>query len=54
MPIIFRYFWFIGAAVMLANVLIWRRRLMAVVDRGVVTRTEVDRFITWILGRRSG
>ena len=46
-PLVLRYFWFFGAAVMLINVLTWRRRLMSLVDRGIVTKLEVDRFITW-------
>jgi hypothetical protein len=46
-PLVLRYFWFFGAAVMLINVLTWRRRLMSLVDRGIVTKSEVDRFITW-------
>lgn len=34
MPWIFRYFWFIAAAFMLANVLLVRRRLDPLVERG--------------------
>lgn len=47
MPALLRYFWFIAAGFMLVNVLIWRRRLMGAVDRGIATRAEVDRFATW-------
>lgn len=49
MPLIFKYFWFIGAAVMLANVLMWRRRLAPAVERGRATRAEVDRFVAWLM-----
>ena len=48
MPSIFRYFWFIGAAFMLANVMIVRRRLDPLVERGVADRREVDRFVLWL------
>ena len=47
MPVILRYFWFIGAAFMAINIVIWRRRLLAVVDRGVASRVEVDHFTKW-------
>lgn len=49
MPLIFRYFWFIGAAVMLANVMTWRRRLAPAIERGRATRAEVDRFVAWLM-----
>jgi hypothetical protein len=47
MPFIFRYFWFVCAAAMLANVVIWRGRLGALSSRGVVSQDEADRFIRW-------
>jgi hypothetical protein len=48
MPWIFRYFWFTCAVFMLINVLIWRHRLMMVVERGAATRSEVRQFIRWV------
>ena len=48
MPWIFRYFWFIAAAFMLANVLTVRRRLEPLVERGIADRGEVDRFGLWL------
>jgi hypothetical protein len=50
MPTIFRFFWFLFAAVMAVNVVIWRRRLAIVVARGVATQVEVDRFLYWAAG----
>lgn len=47
MPTIFRFFWFICAVVMAVNLVIWRSRFAAIVDRGVVTKTEADRFLGW-------
>jgi hypothetical protein len=41
----FRYFWFLAAAFMLVNILVWRRRLTRLVGRGVITKHEVDGFI---------
>ena len=48
MPLIFRYFWFFAAVVMAVNLMIFRRRLVPLVDRGVATRREVDRFVGWL------
>jgi hypothetical protein len=45
MPLIFRYFWFIGAAFMLVNIMIWRWRLLGVTERGVLSRDEVDQIV---------
>ena len=47
MPWIFRYFWFLAAAFMLAYVLIWRSRSEEAVSAGVVSREEFDEFIRW-------
>ena len=44
MPL-FRYLWFFCAAVMLANVLLWRRRLTRLVDAGTITKRELDDFL---------
>ena len=58
MPEIFKYFWFICAAVMTINLVIWRRRLATVVARGIATQAEVDTFLrgvtAWLVGRISG
>lgn len=48
MPLIFKYFWFIGAAFMLVNIAIWRHRLVTIVGRGTVSKSEADHFINWI------
>jgi hypothetical protein len=48
MPWIFRYFWFICAAFMLVNIVIWQRRLAVVVEHGNATKPEMDRFIRWV------
>ena len=45
--IIFRYFWILVAGVMLLNITIWRKRLAPLIDRGTVTKAEVDRFVKW-------
>ena len=54
MPEIFKYFWFICAAVMTINLVIWRRRLTTVVERGIATQAEVDTFLrgaaAWVIG----
>ena len=54
MPEIFKYFWFICAAVMTINLVIWRRRLATVVARGIATQAEVDSFLrgaaAWVIG----
>jgi hypothetical protein len=54
MPLFFKYFWFIGAAFMFVNLLIWRQRFAPIVDRGIATRMEADRFIfgiaAWFVG----
>jgi hypothetical protein len=47
MPWVFRYFWFICALFMLINIIIWRRRLAVVVERGRATQAEMDQFTTW-------
>jgi hypothetical protein len=46
-PWIFQYFWFVCAAIMLLNILTWKRRLAGVVERGNATQAEVDHFIRW-------
>ena len=48
MPWIFRYFWFLAAAFMTLNVVFVRGRLTPLVERGPVTRSEVDRFALWL------
>ena len=45
MPLIFRYFWFIGAAFMLVNIMIWRGRLSGLIERGILSRDEVDQVV---------
>jgi hypothetical protein len=49
-----RFFWFFAAAIMLANVAIWRRALAPLAAAGVVGRDEVDRFARgaalWLAG----
>ena len=54
MPEIFKYFWFICAAVMTINLVAWRRRLATVVERGIATQAEVDTFLrgaaAWVIG----
>lgn len=48
MPTIFRFFWFICAAVMAVNLVVWRGRFAAIVDRGVVTLVSgVGASIAW-------
>ena len=47
MPLIFRYFWFIAAVVMLANILIWRQRSETAVSSGLLSREQFNRFIRW-------
>jgi hypothetical protein len=47
MPWIFQYFWFICAGFMQINILIWKRRLAGVVERGNATQTEMEQFIRW-------
>ena len=42
---IFRYFWFLCAALMIVNIIIWRRRLALLLERGTVTPEEAERFI---------
>jgi hypothetical protein len=48
MPWIFRYFWFFAAAVMVINVVTFRRRLAPAVDRGIASKREVDRFVLFL------
>ena len=48
MPLIFKYFWFIAALFMLVNVFHVRTRLVALVDRGVASRREVNQFVLWL------
>lgn len=45
MILLFRYFWFVCAAFLLLNILIWRSRVPALVDRGVISVEEGGRFI---------
>ena len=42
---IFRYFWFIGAAVMLINVALMRPRVTRLVELGRLTQDEADEFM---------
>src|SRR3954464_7797702 len=44
---IFRYFWFVCAAVMAVNLVIWRRRFTPLLVSGTVTQREVDLFLLW-------
>lgn len=44
MPI-FRYFWFLCAALMIVNIILWRRRLALLVTRGSVTPEEAEHFV---------
>jgi hypothetical protein len=39
--ILFRFFWFACAAIMLANVMLWRPRLRKLVDAGTITEREL-------------
>jgi hypothetical protein len=54
MPDIFKFFWFICAAFMAINLVIWRRRLATVVARGIATQAEVDTVLrgaaAWLVG----
>jgi|GEM_PF-1620152 len=45
MLLLLRYFWFIAAAMMLANVAIWRGRMGALVEAGTVTAGEAAALI---------
>jgi hypothetical protein len=47
MPLLFRYFWFLLAAAMMVNIVVWQRRLRGVVERGVATKAEVARAVRW-------
>lgn len=47
MALIFRYFWFIAAAFMLTNIIVWRQRSDTAVTSGVLTQEEFDHFIRW-------
>lgn len=47
MPWVFRYFWFFGALIMLINILVWRRRLQKVVEKGRATQGELRQFTKW-------
>lgn len=40
-----RYFWFIGGAFAMLNVVVWRGRLRPVVALGRVTQQEADAFL---------
>jgi hypothetical protein len=52
--VIFRFFWFLCAAFMAVNVVIWRRRMATLVGQGAATQAEVDRFLrlalAWLVG----
>jgi hypothetical protein len=48
MPLVLRYFWFLSAAFMLVFIVGLQRRLLAVVDRGIATKPEIDQFIRWV------
>lgn len=54
MPEIFRYFWFLCAAVMTVNIIIWRIRLAGAIERDMIAREEADRFTRlgalWLVG----
>jgi hypothetical protein len=58
MILLFRYFWFLCAAVMLVNVAVWRRRLRKRVDDGAMTGHEMNGFIRgaalWLAPRAGG
>lgn len=43
--LLFRFFWFLAAAVMTANVAIWRRRLAPRVKDGTITPDEYEGFL---------
>lgn len=47
MPLFFRYFWFIGAGFMLANIIIWRQKSGRVVSSGILSQKEFNHFIGW-------
>jgi len=47
MPLFFRYFWFVAAAVMLANIIIWRQRSETAVSSGVLSQEEFNHFLRW-------
>ena len=47
MTFIFRYFWFIAAAFMLVNILVWRQRSEAAISSGILSQEEFDHFIRW-------
>jgi len=47
MPLVLRYFWFFGAGIMLINIIIWRRRLLVVVENDRATPAELRQFTTW-------
>ncbi|HLM67472.1 MAG TPA: hypothetical protein VK358_08095 [Longimicrobium sp.] len=54
MILLFRYFWFLCAGIMLVNVAVWRRRLRKRVDDGAMTGHEMNGFIRgaalWLAG----
>lgn len=54
MAAVLRYFWFICAAVMLANVAIWRGRLRPLVATGRISAAECEGFtrgaVIWLVG----
>lgn len=43
--LVLRYFWFLCAVMMLANVVIWRGRLAHAVELGIVTNADARRFL---------
>jgi hypothetical protein len=47
MPAIFKFFWFLFAAAMAGNIIVWRSRASIIVARGTVTRAELDRLLQW-------
>jgi hypothetical protein len=47
MPAILRFFWFLCAAFMTINIVIWRGRLASLVSQGTATQAEADRFVRW-------
>lgn len=47
MPAILRFFWFLCAAFMTINIVIWRGRLATLVGQGTATQAEADRFVRW-------
>lgn len=45
MTLLFKYLWFVLAAFMLVNVMLWRRSLRKLVDAGTITEQELHAYI---------